>query len=196
MGTWAPAKPSTASKDFAALAYLLHPNDPQYLREFISAKRGGPFGWEDQDTPYRPYLTRERVALERLAALTTLTVDEQARLADLQMSKWSETYAEPTSLGGLLSEYRDNEVRADGKFKAKVISFTGTVTDVKQGEIGGITVNLGTGKPFETPHVHCFVADDQAKKVAALSRGQKVTMKGKVQGLMIDVLVQNCELQN
>ena len=100
------------------------------------------------------------------------------------------------NLADLLSEYRDNEVRADGKFKSKVILFSGVVTDVKQGEIGGITVNLGTGKRYETPHAHCFVADDQAKRVAMLSRGQKVTMKGKVQGLMMDVLLQNCELQN
>ena len=40
-GTWAPARPGAPSKDFAALAYVLHPDDPEYLREFIAARKGG-----------------------------------------------------------------------------------------------------------------------------------------------------------
>jgi hypothetical protein len=130
-GTWTPTRTGTPAKDFSALAYVLRPDAPDYLREFIAARAGdGPNGWEDQETPYRPYLTRERWALERLALLGTLTSGEQERLGDLRASKWSGRYVEPVQLAELLSEYHDNEVRADSKFKAKVLSLAGIVGDV------------------------------------------------------------------
>jgi hypothetical protein len=91
-------------------------------------------------------------------------------------------------------EYKDNEVRADGKFKGKVVQTTGLVRDVKKDVLGSIYVTLGTGKLLEVPVVQCFVAGSQVERVTALSKGDKVTMRGRVDGLMMNVLVKDCEL--
>ena len=98
------------------------------------------------------------------------------------------------SIEKLLGEYKDNEVRADGQFKDKVVQVTGVVGDVKKDITDSIYVIVGTGQPFEVPEVQCFIASGQEKRAAALSKGGKVTVRGRVGGLMINVLVHDCEI--
>jgi hypothetical protein len=93
----------------------------------------------------------------------------------------------------LLDEYRDNEVRADSSFKGSWIQTTGYVDDVKRDFMNSIYVTLGTGRELEIPQVQCFFEDSEAKKAAALSKGARVTVRGRVEGLMMNVLVKRCE---
>ncbi|EYF06000.1 OB-fold protein [Chondromyces apiculatus] len=94
----------------------------------------------------------------------------------------------------LLGEYKDNEVRADGEFKGQLVQVTGVVGDVKKDITDSIYVIVGTGQPFEIPEVQCCVADGQEKRAAALSKGSKVTVRGRVDGLMMNVLFRDCEI--
>lgn len=93
----------------------------------------------------------------------------------------------------LLGEYKDNEVRADAQFKGKRIQVTGKVGDIKKDILDKIFVTVGTGKQFEIPEVQCYFDDEHASKAATLSKGQTVTVKGTVKGLMMNVLVEDCE---
>lgn len=93
----------------------------------------------------------------------------------------------------LLKEYKDNEVRADGQFKDKYVQVTGKVGDIKKDITNSIYVTLGTGAAFEIPQVQCFFDDIHAQKAASLSKGATVTVKGRVSGLMMNVLVKDCE---
>ncbi|MGK3965053.1 hypothetical protein WMF38_12825 [Sorangium sp. So ce118] len=94
----------------------------------------------------------------------------------------------------LLGEYHDNEVRADSAFKGKLVQTSGVVGDVKKDITGSIYVTVGTGAMLEIPVVQCFVADGEADAAAALSKGQKVTVRGRVDGLMMNVLVKDCQI--
>jgi len=73
-----------------------------------------------------------------------------------------------------------------------MIRATGVVGDVKKDILGDIYVIVGTGKDFEIPAVQCFVAKGEETRAAALSHGQKVTIRGTVDGLMMNVLVKGC----
>jgi len=94
----------------------------------------------------------------------------------------------------LLAEYADNEVRADSNFKDHVIQTSGVVDDVKKDIMNSVYITVGTGRQFEIPQVQCFVADEHVNKAASLSRGSRVQVRGRVQGLMMNVLVQDCEI--
>ncbi|QQR47758.1 hypothetical protein JKA73_17635 [Myxococcus xanthus] len=94
----------------------------------------------------------------------------------------------------LLSEYADNEVRADANFKNHVIQTDGVVDDVKKDIMNSVYITVGTGRRFEIPQVQCFVADNQVGKAANLSKGSRVRVRGRVQGLMMNVLVKDCEI--
>ncbi|NOJ82332.1 hypothetical protein HNV28_29075 [Myxococcus xanthus] len=93
----------------------------------------------------------------------------------------------------LLSEYRDNEVRADSNFKGQFVQTAGVVDDVKKDLFGSIYVTLGTGRQFEIPQVQCFFDESQSKKAATLTKGSRVTVRGRVEGLMMNVLMRRCE---
>ena len=105
--------------------------------------------------------------------------------------------AEPVlqvSITQLLRDYKSNEVGADGKYKGKTIQVTGKVGEIKKDIMGSIFVTLGTGAQFEIPEVQAFFDDDWAGKAAQLSHGQKLTIRGRVDGLMMNVLVKDSEI--
>lgn len=93
----------------------------------------------------------------------------------------------------LLAEYADNEVRADSDFKDQVIQTAGIVDDIKKDIMNSVYVTLGTGRQFEIPQIQCFITDEQVKKAANLSKGTKIGIRGRVEGLMMNVLVRDCE---
>lgn len=98
-------------------------------------------------------------------------------------------------LSTLLGEYKDNEVRSDGKFKDKLIKVSGKVDGVKKGLLDEMYVTVGTGAQFEIPQVQCMLAEDQVGKAASLSKGAVVTVQGRVDGLMMNVILRDCTIQ-
>lgn len=96
------------------------------------------------------------------------------------------------ALKTLLSDYKGNEVRADGTYKGKTIEVSGTVDEVKKDIMGEIYVAIGTGAQFEIPQIQCFAKDGQESAFAKLNKGQKITVQGRVDGLMMNVLVREC----
>lgn len=78
------------------------------------------------------------------------------------------------SAADLVREYEANEVRADGKYKGKILKVSGTVTDFRSG-----AVRLGVGNNS----VDVYVAKTEIEKVAALNKGDTVTVVGKSFGL-------------
>jgi hypothetical protein len=117
------------------------------------------------------------------------TLNQPAQAAEPEPSAPVATVVE---LATLLSEYKDNEVRADGAFKGKWIQTTGVADDIKKDILDDVYITVGTGQPFEIPQVQCFVAGDQVAKAATFSKGAKVTVRGRVDGLMMNVLVRQC----
>jgi long-subunit fatty acid transport protein len=133
-----------------------------------------------------------RAAHVSAAAMTT-----PASQAMAQETPQAETVGQATGvqIGTLLSEYKSNEVRADDTFKGQWISTSGIVGDVKKDILGDVYVTVGTGRPFEIPKVQCFVARDQIANAASYSKGDKVTVTGRVDGLMMNVLVKECRFE-
>ena len=98
--------------------------------------------------------------------------------------------ARNVAIAELLNTYRTNEVRADQQFKGKWVTVQhGQVDEVRSGY-----VMIGTGKVLEIPQVQCLLKADQLGRASRLSKGRKVIVRGKVQGMLLNVLLQECEL--
>jgi hypothetical protein len=93
-------------------------------------------------------------------------------------------------IADLLNAYKANEVRADSTYKGKWIKLQGGQVD----EVRSSYVMIGTGKLFEIPQVQCMLKPDQLGKASGLTKGRRVTVRGKVQMMLINVLVQDCEI--
>ena len=78
----------------------------------------------------------------------------------------------------LLGEYRDNELRADGRFKDRIVRVTGKVDDVKKDIVGDPYVTIGTGAMFEIPALQCMLSAASADTASHLRKGAKVTVTG------------------
>jgi hypothetical protein len=93
----------------------------------------------------------------------------------------------------LLAEYADNEVRADAAFKGRYVLVNGIVGDVKRDILNTIYITIGTGQLLEIPKVQCFFSDAHAAQAAQFTKGSKIMVRGRVDGLMGNVLLRDCE---
>ncbi len=101
--------------------------------------------------------------------------------------------ATPVAAAVLMSEYKANEVRADGVYKGKRLQLTGVVGDIKKDFTDSIYVTVGTGAQFEINAAHCSFDDKYTKEASELSKGATVTVDCKCAGLVaLSVVMKDC----
>ncbi|WP_438002681.1 hypothetical protein WME89_27380 [Sorangium sp. So ce321] len=191
LGVWNPYSKGQVPHDYAALAAWVHRDQPAYIRELLAARKGGPVSWSRPEVLDRPYLSDEAAALEWLARLDTLQPAEQARLEALR----AEAKIVRVPIQKLLAEYKDNEVRADEQFKGKVIQTTGVAVGIEKDFLDHIIVRVGSGRALDMTTAWFYIGDQSAKAASALSKGSKVTIRGRVDGLTLgNVICRNAEI--
>jgi hypothetical protein len=103
--------------------------------------------------------------------------------------------AKSVPLNELTAAYRAGEAAADVTYKGTWIVVTGGLVDgVRKSAGDGLYVMVGTGKAMEIPEVQCLLRADQTEKEAALVKGQPVRVRGKVHGLLLNVVLESCEI--
>lgn len=195
LGTWSLPVKGQPPHDFTAIAAWTNREDAAYFRERLAAKVDGPIPWatytpDPKQPALRPYLVDEAKAYEWLGLLTRLTADEKARVDQLRL----DASVLKVPIRTLLSEYKDNELRGDAKFKGKLVQVAGVAGDVKKDVLGSAFVIVGAGPDLAIPQVQCFFDDKHEKRIATISKGDPITVRGRVDGLMMNVLVKDCEL--
>ena len=94
----------------------------------------------------------------------------------------------------LFSDYESNEVAADQRFKGKTLLVTGTVADIKKDIMNTMYLTLTGDGPFG--NVQCFFAESHETQLAGLRKGANVSVKGRCDGKMMNVLMRGCTLEN
>lgn len=113
--------------------------------------------------------------------------------AEAAQEKAAARAKEGAMLDSLLSEYKDNEVRADSEFKGRTVTFSGVANTIGKDILDTIYITVGHGWDFELPEVQCMFNDQWARQAARVSKGDRVRLRGHVQGKMMNVLVRDCE---
>jgi RecG-like helicase len=93
----------------------------------------------------------------------------------------------------LFSDYEANEVAADQRFKGKTLLVTGTVDDIKKDLMNKMYVTLTGNEVFG--HVQCYFAQAHEGQLAGLRKGMTVSVKGRCDGKMMNVLMRGCTLE-
>lgn len=93
-------------------------------------------------------------------------------------------------LKDLIAEYKDNSVRADGKWKGRLVRVAGKVREVKSTIAGEGYVALGSGRAFDHPTVQALYAPESAGRAADLTAGQEIAVVCRVEGLVLNIIVQ------
>lgn len=145
-----------------------------------------------------------RLAL--LLAAATLAGCREAPPPDLAFAATAATAAAPrptpvpepyeapidVPIGELLTEYKANEIRADGRWKGKILRTSGVVGQVGKDMRGAPFITIGTGARFEVPSLQCFLADAADPEALALSVGAKAVTEGRVEHLLGNVVARGC----
>lgn len=97
------------------------------------------------------------------------------------------------STNQLVDEYKANEVAADAKYKGNVVVVSGVIESIGKDILDQAYVVIG-GEGF-LDGVQCTFSKGEEASVASLSKGQNVNIKGKVNGKMGNVLLENSSLQ-
>jgi hypothetical protein len=90
--------------------------------------------------------------------------------------------------------YTENEVRANSDYKGNIIAVTGTIYDISSTSNGGAKINLRYDDSWN--NVSCvFSNSDDVKKIATMSKGDTITVKGRCDGKSLwEVFLKDCTL--
>ena len=94
----------------------------------------------------------------------------------------------------LYQDYEANEVAADQKYKDNVLLVTGTVATIGKDITDEIYVAL-VGDDSGFGQVQCMMGANHTNEAAQLKKGMRVTIKGKCDGKMMNILLSGCSLQ-
>jgi hypothetical protein len=115
---------------------------------------------------------------------------EQKRAAEAALVRSS---AQTFSVDQVVSYYAANEVAGDEALKGKVFKVQGAVDRVGKDIVGRPYVAFrNPGETFRS--VQCMFDKSQTAQLSALRPGQHVTIFGKCSGLMMNVLLDDCEI--
>lgn len=93
----------------------------------------------------------------------------------------------------LISDYEDNQVAADQKYKSKWLKVTGTISSIDTDIGGDVYICLeDSSDAWSFTDVQCYFNDDNS--VASLKNGNTVTVIGKCTGMFWNVELSDCEL--
>lgn len=93
----------------------------------------------------------------------------------------------------LYQEYSDNEIAADAKYENQWLEVSGTVQSIGKDILDDMFVSLETGDIIGS--VQCMLEDSEFEKAAALNEGQSITMIGKNDGLLLNVILRKCTIE-
>lgn len=116
------------------------------------------------------------VANEPTTVVTTVAITEPTT---------EETTAAPLQMSAveLAHAFNDNEVNANSLYKGKLVAVTGEIELFSDGWFDTSTIYLTTNTGDTVSKIRCSFSSDEKSNVAKLSKGQTVTIIGKVDGV-------------
>ena len=129
--------------------------------------------------------------------LSVITVLAIGSTDDSESVKSQESSMTVTSYQ-IYKDYKANEVKATGKYKDKVIVVKGKVQEVGitvMAEVPFITLKASNDGYGLMDGVKCLFAKSEMESVGNISVGQTVSIKGKVDGDLGNIELDNCSIQ-
>lgn len=94
----------------------------------------------------------------------------------------------------LFGAYEDNEVAADEQYKGKILEVSGVVDSIGKDILNQPYIALSLGQPYKIGRVQCFFSDSDISKLAKISKGAEIRVRGKCIGKMGNILLHDCIL--
>ena len=105
------------------------------------------------------------------------TKQTEATASDSQKQESESIEYTSVSVNDMIDALNNNAMGASDKYKGKYLEITGKLTNI---DAAGKYIDLMADGDFEIIGVQCYIKnDDQKAKIASMSKGDTVTLKGK-----------------
>lgn len=105
------------------------------------------------------------------------TKQTEANASDSQKQESESIEYTSVSVNDMMDALNNNAMGASDKYKGKYLEITGKLTNI---DAAGKYIDLMADGDFEIIGVQCYIKnDDQKAKIASMSKGDTVTLKGK-----------------
>jgi hypothetical protein len=94
----------------------------------------------------------------------------------------------------IIADYKANEVSADATYKGKLIDVKGTVDKIAKDITDTPYITLSGGNQYGFESVQCMFTKDQEAELSSVSKGQSITLEGRVSGKLGNILVRECKI--
>ena len=121
------------------------------------------------------------------------SMDDNKKTESEIKEQTAQTPALEVSASQLYSDYEANGVAADEKYKNKILKVTGTVNTIDKDIMDQIYVTLNGSNVIGD--VQCFFSDDYVSDASQLQKGQKITVVGKCDGKLMNVMLKGCSIE-
>jgi predicted PurR-regulated permease PerM len=117
-----------------------------------------------------------------------------ATSAKSQPTQQAQPSAINVSAAQLFSDYSANQVAADAKYKNNLVEVTGIVGNIGKDILDNPYILLTDGQEYSLTGVQCSFSQSDNSQLATVSKGQQITLRGNVSGLMMNVEVSGCQI--
>lgn len=94
----------------------------------------------------------------------------------------------------LFGEYEANEIAADNKYNGERIKIKGTIKDIGRDIWGDAYITLKAKESeYSLAAVQCYFKNEN--EIVGLVKGQDITLIGNIDGLIMNLIVKDCALQ-
>ncbi|MFA6270222.1 MAG: hypothetical protein WC657_03380 [Candidatus Paceibacterota bacterium] len=94
----------------------------------------------------------------------------------------------------IVDDYKANEVSADAKYKGKEFEISGVVETIGKDIMDTPYIALESYEYAIIDKVQCMFSKGSEAELAAVSKEQKITLKGEISGKLGNILVKRCEI--
>lgn len=94
----------------------------------------------------------------------------------------------------IVADYKENGVAADAKYKDKLVEISGTVETIDKDILDTPYIALESYQYAIVDKVQCMFSRSNESELATVAKGQKITLRGKVEGKLGNILVRGCEI--
>ena len=93
-----------------------------------------------------------------------------------------------------VAEFDENQLAAETKYEDKLVKFTGYIDNISEGIMGEyyVIIQPTADEYYMGTSIQCYF--DNKEDLLSLKNGQKVTLRGKIDTQMMNVLVKSCEV--
>ena len=170
-----------APYDLTPIFVMLDPNteNKKLLDAIYEARQKGISSWDIPENQYS-YLLRK----DRYNSYLKEKYPNSPYYIDIDIE---------TTPQEICSEYEDNEVSADNKYKGKKVAITGTIERIIKSGFSDDPIIVFKGTFIKD--VRFYFSKDSNNEISNLSKGDKITIVGTCKGMtLVDVVLHKCKI--